>query len=94
MFRWQIWRWLRLLLAMVNLQAAVDEIIATVNPDHIVVETTGVAEPDALVFDIQESLPRRCGWMGLSRWLMQTMVKYPQVGHTARMQIESPISFC
>jgi len=35
--------------------AAVDEIIATVNPDHIVVETTGVAEPDALVFDIQES---------------------------------------
>jgi len=39
-------------------EAAVDEIIATVNPDHIVVETTGVAEPDALVFDIQESLPQ------------------------------------
>ena len=30
-------------------EAAVDEIIATVNPDRIVVETTGVAEPDALV---------------------------------------------
>jgi G3E family GTPase len=39
-------------------EAAVDEIIATVNPDHLVVETTGVAEPDALVFDIQESLPQ------------------------------------
>src|SRR4028119_235021 len=32
-------------------EAAVDEIIDTVDPDYIVVETTGVAEPDALVFD-------------------------------------------
>jgi len=45
-------------------EAAVDEIIATVNPDHIVVETTGVAEPDALVFDIQESLPQVAGCHG------------------------------
>lgn len=70
-------------------EAAVDEIIATVNPDHIVVETTGVAEPDALVFDIQESLPqvRLDGVVTVAD--ADAMVKYPRIGHTARMQIES-----
>ena len=70
-------------------EAAVDEIIATVNPDRIVVETTGVAEPDALVFDIQESLPqvRLDGVVTVAD--ADAMVKYPSIGHTARMQIES-----
>jgi G3E family GTPase len=70
-------------------EAAVDEIIATVNPDHLVVETTGVAEPDALVFDIQESLPqvRLDGVVTVID--ADGLVKYPQVGHTSRIQIES-----
>jgi len=59
-----------------------------------VVETTGVAEPDALVFDIQESLPqvRLDGVVTVAD--ADAMVKYPQVGHTARMQMNLPISFC
>ena len=70
-------------------EAAVDEIIDTVDPDIIVVETTGVAEPDALVFDIQESLPqvRLDGVVTVAD--ADAMVKYPSIGHTARMQIES-----
>ena len=70
-------------------EAAVDEIIATVNPDHIVVETTGVAEPDALVFDIQESLPqvRLDGVVTVID--ADGMVAYPQIGHTTRIQLES-----
>ena len=70
-------------------EAAVAEIIATVNPDYLVVETTGVAEPDALVFDIQESLPqvRLDGVIAVID--ADGMVKYPQVGHTSRIQIES-----
>lgn len=70
-------------------EAAVDEIIATVNPDQIVVETTGVAEPDALVFDIQESLPqvRLDGVVTIVD--ADALVNYPQVGHTQRMQIEA-----
>jgi G3E family GTPase len=70
-------------------EAAVDEIIATVNPDQLVVETTGVAEPDALVFDIQESLPqvRLDGVVTVID--ADGMVKYPQIGHTSRIQIES-----
>src|SRR5205814_5346790 len=35
-------------------EAAVDEIIAHVKPDRIIVETTGLAEPEALMFNIQE----------------------------------------
>ena len=41
-------------------EAAVNEIITRVAPELIVVETTGLAEPEALVFDIQETLPQ-CG---------------------------------
>lgn len=70
-------------------EAAVNEIIDTVDPDNIVVETTGVAEPDALVFDIQESLTivRLDGVVTLVD--ADAMVKYPSVGHTTRMQIEA-----
>ena len=69
-------------------EAAVNEIIDTVDPDIIVVETTGVAEPDALVFDIQESLPsvRLDGVVTVID--ADGMVKYPSVGHTTRLQIE------
>ena len=38
-------------------EAAVGEIVQTVAPQAIVVETTGVAEPEALVFDVAEALP-------------------------------------
>lgn len=70
-------------------EAAVDEIIDAVDPDNIVVETTGVAEPDALVFDIQESLPqvRLDGVVTVID--ADAMVKYPSVGHTTRIQIEA-----
>lgn len=70
-------------------EAAVNEIIDTVDPDRIVVETTGVAEPDALVFDIQESLTlvRLDGVVTVVD--ADAMIKYPQIGHTTRMQIEA-----
>ena len=38
-------------------ELAVNELIKKYKPDFIVVETTGVAEPDALIFDIEDSLP-------------------------------------
>jgi G3E family GTPase len=70
-------------------EAAVNEVIDKVDPEMIVVETTGVAEPDALVFDIQESLPR----VRLDGVVMvadaDTQIRFPQVGHTLRMQIEA-----
>ncbi len=41
-------------------EAAVNEIIEKVAPEMIIVETTGLAEPEALVFNIQEALPQCC----------------------------------
>src|SRR3989344_3206263 len=38
-------------------ELAIKEIIQKYNPDLIVVETTGLAEPDALIFDIENELP-------------------------------------
>lgn len=70
-------------------EAAVDEIITTVNPEQIVVETTGVAEPDALVFDIQESLPQVRLDGVITVIDADGLVQYPQIGHTGRIQIES-----
>ncbi len=69
-------------------EAAVNEILETVRPEVIVVETTGVAEPDALVFDIQEELPnvRLDGVVSVID--ADALIQFPQVGHTLRMQIE------
>ena len=70
-------------------EAAVNEIIDSVAPDYIIVETTGVAEPDALVFDIQESLQsvRLDGVVTVMD--ADSIIKYPSIGHTTRIQIEA-----
>ena len=69
-------------------EAAVEEVIDTVDPEMILVETTGVAEPEAIVFDIQESLSR----VRLDRVVTlvdaEGLVQYPQLGRTTRLQIE------
>ncbi len=70
-------------------EAAVNEIIDRVDPEIIVVETTGVAEPDALVFDIEESLPRVRLDGVVTVADADALMKYPQLGHTTRMQIEA-----
>jgi G3E family GTPase len=69
-------------------EAAVEEIISTIDPDRIVVETTGVAEPDAILFDVQEQLPQV--WLDGVITVVDAdqMVRFPQLGKTTRMQIE------
>src|SRR5437870_13395532 len=39
-------------------EAAITEIIEKVAPDMIIAETTGLADPEALVCNIQEALPQ------------------------------------
>ncbi len=70
-------------------EAAVTEVIDTVHPDLIIVETTGVAEPDALVFDIQENVPRVRLDGVVTVADADAMVRYPRLGHTGRVQIEA-----
>ena len=69
-------------------EAAVTEIIKKVAPEIIIVETTGLAEPEALVFDIQEALPQ-CRLDGVISVIDADMlVRFPELGHTTRLQIE------
>jgi G3E family GTPase len=70
-------------------EAAVHEILATVAPEWMVVETTGVAEPDALVLDIEDNIPavRLDGVVTVTD--ADAMVRFPQLGHTTRLQIEA-----
>jgi G3E family GTPase len=69
-------------------EMAVTEIIRKVAPEIIVVETTGLAEPEALVFNIQEALPQ-CRLDGvLSVIDADMLVRFPEIGHTTRLQIE------
>jgi len=69
-------------------EAAVTEIIKTIAPEIIVVETTGLAEPEALVFNIQEALPQ-CRLDGVISVIDADMlVRFPELGHTTRLQIE------
>ena len=69
-------------------EAAVNEIIEKIAPEMIVVETTGLAEPEALVFNIQEALPQ-CRLDGVVSVVDADMlVRFPELGHTTRLQIE------
>jgi G3E family GTPase len=69
-------------------EAAVTEIIKKVVPEIIIVETTGLAEPEALVFNIQEALPK-CRLDGVISVIDADMlVRFPELGHTTRLQIE------
>ena len=69
-------------------EAAVNEIIEKIAPERIVVETTGLAEPEALVFNIQEAL-LQCRLDGVVSVIDADMlVRFPELGHTTRMQIE------
>jgi G3E family GTPase len=69
-------------------EAAVNEIIEKIAPEKIVVETTGLAEPEALVFNIQEVLPQ-CRLDGVISVIDADMlIRFPELGHTTRLQIE------
>src|SRR6476469_9787188 len=69
-------------------EAAIGEIIEKIAPDQIIVETTGLAEPEALVFNIQEALPQ-CRLDGVVSVIDADMlVRFPELGHTTRLQIE------
>ena len=57
-------------------EAAVEEIIDTVDPELMVVEATGVADPEAIIFDVQENVDA------------EGLITYPQLGMMTRLQID------
>jgi G3E family GTPase len=70
-------------------EAAVREIIEKIEPDSILVEATGVAESDALVFEVEDNLPevRLDSVICIVDAYLGT--RYPNIGYTSRTQIAS-----
>src|SRR5438034_6445413 len=69
-------------------ETALNEIIEKIAPERIIVEITRLAEPEALVFNIQEALPQ-CRLDGVVSVIDADMfVRFPELGHTTRLQIE------
>ncbi len=71
-----------------ELEYAINEILGKYKPDYIVVETTGVAEPDAMITNI-ENIPG----VELNSVICvvdaYALLKYPNVGRTGLVQIEN-----
>ena len=70
-------------------ELAIKEIIEKVTPEWIVVETTGVAEPAALVYDIEANLPQIRLDAVVTVVDADALTRFPQIGHTGREQIEA-----
>ncbi len=70
-------------------EAAVREIVENIAPDFIVVEATGVAESDALAFEVEDNLPEVRLDSVVCIVDAYISVHHPYVGYTARTQIES-----
>jgi G3E family GTPase len=69
-------------------EAAVKEVIQTAKPEIIVVEATGVAEADALVYEVEDNLPQvrlDCVICIVDAF---ASIKYPHMGYTTRTQLE------
>lgn len=69
-------------------EEAIKEIIAKYNPEIIIVETTGVAEPDAIVFDISESLPNVKLDSIITIVDADALIRFPDIGEIGKIQIE------
>ncbi|MBI4163295.1 MAG: GTP-binding protein [Candidatus Aenigmarchaeota archaeon] len=67
---------------------AIKEIIKKYSPEIIIVETTGVAEPDAIVFDVEENLKE----VKLDTVIIvvdaDSFVRFPSIGRVGEAQIE------
>ncbi|MBI4444521.1 MAG: GTP-binding protein [Acidobacteria bacterium] len=70
-------------------EAAVEEILDTVAPEVLILETTGVAEPDALIYNVQENVPRVRLDSVITVMDADALLRFPQIGHTTRLQVEA-----
>lgn len=67
---------------------AIKEVIQKYQPEIIIVETTGVAEPDGLVLDISEQMPEVTVDSVITVADADAIARFPEMGRTGRVQIE------
>lgn len=70
-------------------EAAVQEILDRVAPEAIVVETTGVAEPEALLLEVVEALPQTRVDGVIAVMDADALIRFPALGLTTRLQLEA-----
>lgn len=69
-------------------EAAVKEVIELAKPEWIILETTGVAEPSSLVFEIGNDMPEIRLDAIVTLVDADAMLRFPKLGHTGKEQIE------
>jgi G3E family GTPase len=72
-----------------ELEAAVDELLQKTSPDIIVMEATGVAEGDALVYEVEDNLPQLRLDSVICIVDAYADINYPQIGYASRTQLSS-----
>ena len=69
-------------------EEAINEVIKNYAPEIIIVETTGVAEPDALVVEISDTHPNVKLDSVITVTDADALVRFPNIGRTGKVQIE------
>jgi G3E family GTPase len=72
-----------------ELEAAVKELLQTASPDIIVMEATGVAEGDALVYEVEDNLPQLRLDSIICIIDAYAAINYPQIGYVGKTQLAS-----
>jgi len=71
-----------------ELEYAINEIIEKVKPEYILIETTGIAEPDSLIYNL-ENIPSVVLDNVITIVDCDGIARFPEIGYTQRVQIES-----
>ena len=72
-----------------ELEAAVKELLREASPDIIVMEATGVAEGDALVYEVEDNLPELRLDSTICIVDAYASINYPQIGYVGKTQLAS-----
>ena len=72
-----------------ELEAAVEEILDRVHPEYILLEATGIAEADALVFEVEEKIPRVRLDSVVCIVDTDASIRFPSVGYAGRSQLRA-----
>jgi len=72
-----------------ELEAAVNELLREASPDIIVMEATGVAEGDALVYEVEDNLPQLRLDSIICIVDAFAGIRYPQIGYVGKTQLVS-----
>jgi G3E family GTPase len=70
-----------------KLDAALEEILDRVHPEYILLEATGIAEADALVYEVEERIPRVRLDSVVCIVDADASIRFPAVGYAGRSQL-------